>query len=308
MTNHQETPALKVLIGLLVGEGAKLTRAMRALVPNAQLLVFTEQPPPVGAVGGGAGFVAKAATVDILVEAIHYVHEGETPSVKSMPRLAFRPRPSSSGLGSDLRPRTTWPLANAGALEDDRGPNPGPSGGAAARSRPVVSRAEGHSIRSRSGQAGPIVVWMRGEHDISTDGQLRYTLARAIARENSGLVLDLSKVRLVSASTLGVILVARELLSRQSRSLTVRSPSASVRRIIAVCGLDDLFGPSLQEELGGAGKALGPWMVAPAAKAVGREPHTPSAPALVCLPGEVGHATHLAAPVTKEPERLAEIA
>ena len=61
---------------------------------------------PLGAVGGGAGFVAKAATVDILLEAIHNVREGEaSPSVKSMPGLAFRPRATSSGLGSDLRPR-----------------------------------------------------------------------------------------------------------------------------------------------------------------------------------------------------------
>ena len=99
------------------------------------------------------------------------------------------------------------------------------------------------------GKAGPIVVWMRGEHDISTDGALCQTLARAIALDNSGLVLDLGKVEFIGASTLGVIVAARELLGRQSRSLTVRSPSAFVRRIIAVCGLDNLLGPSTQEEL-----------------------------------------------------------
>ena len=90
---------------LLDGEGARLTEAIRALVPDAQVLVLTDQPLPVGAVGGGAGFVAKAATADILVEAIHYVHQGEAPSsVISTPRLAFQPRPSS-GLRSDLSPR-----------------------------------------------------------------------------------------------------------------------------------------------------------------------------------------------------------
>jgi response regulator RpfG family c-di-GMP phosphodiesterase/DNA-binding CsgD family transcriptional regulator len=90
----------------LDGEGAGLTEAIRALAPDAQVVVLTDQPLPVRAIGGGAGFVAKSATVDILVEAIHGAHEGEPPSsVISTPRSAFRPRPSSSGLGSDLRPR-----------------------------------------------------------------------------------------------------------------------------------------------------------------------------------------------------------
>jgi len=92
-------------LDLLDGEGARLTEAIRALVPDAQVLVLTDQALPVGAVGGGAGFVARTATVGTLVEAIHYVHEGEAPSsVISPPHLAFQPRPSS-GLGSDLSPR-----------------------------------------------------------------------------------------------------------------------------------------------------------------------------------------------------------
>jgi len=91
---------------LLDGEGARLTEAFRALAPDAHVLVLTDQPLTVGAVGGSAGFVAKTSTVDSLVGAIRYVHEGETPSyVISTPRLAFRPRPTTSGLGSDLRPR-----------------------------------------------------------------------------------------------------------------------------------------------------------------------------------------------------------
>jgi putative two-component system response regulator len=93
-------------VDLLDGEGARLTEAIRALVPDAQVLVLTDQPLPVGAVGGGAGFVPKTADLDRLVEAIHHVHEGEaTSAVISTPRLAFRPRPTISGLGSDLRPR-----------------------------------------------------------------------------------------------------------------------------------------------------------------------------------------------------------
>ncbi len=109
-------------------------------------------------------------------------------------------------------------------------------------------------------EAEPIVVWLRGEHDIATDAALCLTLARAIAPDSAGLVLDLSGVEFMGASTLGVIVRARELLRQWSASLTVRSPAAFVRRVISVCGLDDLLYGS--PEVAGAvtGEALGSWV------------------------------------------------
>jgi anti-anti-sigma factor len=94
-------------------------------------------------------------------------------------------------------------------------------------------------------EAEPIVVWLRGEHDIATDSALRRTLERAIAFNQSALVLDVAKVELMSASTLGVIVTARNFLRQRSRALTVRHPSPHVRRIIAICNLDYLFSPDL---------------------------------------------------------------
>jgi anti-anti-sigma factor len=128
------------------------------------------------------------------------------------------------------------------------------------------------------GNAGVVVVWLRGEHDISTDGALRLTLAGAIALDSAGLVLDLSAVKFMGASTLEVIVRAREFLRQQSASLTVRSPSAFVRRIVSVCGLDDLLGPSPEETGGAPGKALGPWAAGPATAPgdVQAAPSTPS--------------------------------
>ena len=109
----------------------------------------------------------------------------------------------------------------------------------------------------------PTVVWLQGEQDIATDGELRQVLARGIAANNAAIVVDLSEVELMSASTLGVIVKARVLLREQSRSLTVRYPSAFVRRIIGICGLEDLLGPSGQKNEGGAGDALGSWVAIP---------------------------------------------
>lgn len=109
----------------------------------------------------------------------------------------------------------------------------------------------------------PTVVWLRGEHDISTDGALIRTLAAAIALNDAPLVLDLSEVPLMSASTLGVIVAARKFLRPGSRSLTVRSPSAFVRRIISICSLDDLIGTGAEQPV--VGEAIGSWVTIPVA-------------------------------------------
>ena len=93
-------------------------------------------------------------------------------------------------------------------------------------------------------ETGPVVVWLRGEHDLSTDDALCATLARAIASDRASLVLDLSEVEFMAPSTLGVIVRAREFLRGRSLSLTVRSPSARARRAMDACRLNDLLGPA----------------------------------------------------------------
>ena len=65
--------------------------------------------------------------------------------------------------------------------------------------------------------AGPIVVWLQGDHDLSTDEALSRSLARAIALGGTGLVLDLSEVAFIAVSTLRVIVRAQPLLHHGSR-------------------------------------------------------------------------------------------
>ena len=73
-------------------------------------------------------------------------------------------------------------------------------------------------------ETGPTIIWLRGEQDIATDADLRRTLACAISLNNAAIVVDLSKVELMSVSTLGVIVAAWNDLRQQSRSLTMRAP------------------------------------------------------------------------------------
>jgi anti-anti-sigma factor len=66
----------------------------------------------------------------------------------------------------------------------------------------------------------------------------------------------LSEVEFMGASTVGVIVRAREFLHQRSRSLTVRLPSAFVRRVMDACNLNDLLGPSPELDGDVVGKAL----------------------------------------------------
>jgi anti-anti-sigma factor len=108
--------------------------------------------------------------------------------------------------------------------------------------------------------SGPIIVWLGGEHDISTDDALCATLASAIALDSAGLILDLSGVEFMAASTLGVIVWARTFLRQRARSLTVQAPSARAWRVINACNLNDLLGPSPEIEGDVAGEALDSWV------------------------------------------------
>jgi anti-anti-sigma factor len=120
------------------------------------------------------------------------------------------------------------------------------------------------SARPGGSEMGLIVVWLWGEHDLSTDSALCLTLARAIALDGAGLIVDLSGVEFMGASTLSIIVRARDFLLQRSASFTVRSPSAFARRVIRVCGLDDLLGLSPEMAAYVTGEALRSWVAVPA--------------------------------------------
>jgi anti-anti-sigma factor len=89
------------------------------------------------------------------------------------------------------------------------------------------------------------VVWLQGEHDVTTVAALSEAMARAIALDDSDLVIDLSGVEFMDAATIGVIVRARDFLAQRSRSMSLRSPSTCARRIIDVCDLADLLDADL---------------------------------------------------------------
>lgn len=89
----------------------------------------------------------------------------------------------------------------------------------------------------------PSIVRFQGEHDIATVQVLAAQLARVIASTESDLSIDLSGVTFMDASTVSVIVCARQFLASRDRALTLRSPGTAARRIIKICRLEELLDP-----------------------------------------------------------------
>jgi anti-anti-sigma factor len=84
------------------------------------------------------------------------------------------------------------------------------------------------------------VVWLRGEHDISTTTALSEVISQVLAAADADLILDLSEVLFMDASTVAVFARTQESLGARSRSLALRSPSRCANRVLELCGFRDL--------------------------------------------------------------------
>lgn len=85
------------------------------------------------------------------------------------------------------------------------------------------------------------IVWLRGEHDVSTSVADSEDLARAIALNDSNLIVDLSEVRFMDGSTIRTLIRAHAFLDARSRSLTLRSPSRCAALLIRLSGIEALI-------------------------------------------------------------------
>jgi anti-anti-sigma factor len=98
---------------------------------------------------------------------------------------------------------------------------------------------------SREGER--TVVWLEGECDIATLPVLAETLAWTMSLGDADLVVDLSRVTFIGAATINALVQSGNLLHGQSRTLTLRSPSRLVTRVLLVCGLTALLEPDRRD-------------------------------------------------------------
>lgn len=112
------------------------------------------------------------------------------------------------------------------------------------------------------------VVWVRGEHDIATKAPLVVAIARAAQGDDADLLVDLSEVTFMDASTVGAIVGSRNRLRSRSQSLEVRAPSPAARRVLELCGLAHLVHSSAEPvHPAGVAAALGTWVDIPTTRA-----------------------------------------
>jgi anti-sigma B factor antagonist len=88
---------------------------------------------------------------------------------------------------------------------------------------------------------GNAVVLLVGELDLTSAPLLRRTLNKLVASGYPQIVLDLAELSFVDSQGLAVLIVTNERLSRSGRSLILRSPSPSVRELLQLMGLGDIF-------------------------------------------------------------------
>jgi anti-anti-sigma factor len=84
------------------------------------------------------------------------------------------------------------------------------------------------------------VIDLQGEADISTRRPLSNVLCRVIALEDGDVVVDLTEATFIDSAIARALATAQQLLDRQGRILTVRTPSRLAARL-QVLGLADLI-------------------------------------------------------------------
>ncbi|MFF1546734.1 STAS domain-containing protein [Streptomyces sp. NPDC058291] len=89
--------------------------------------------------------------------------------------------------------------------------------------------------------AGRVVVAVRGELDLESTGRLEQALHGALGAAVGGVDLELDGVAFCDCSTLNVLLAARERGLREGRTVTVRTVSPAVERLLDLTGTRTLF-------------------------------------------------------------------
>lgn len=124
---------------------------------------------------------------------------------------------------------------------------------------PPVSVSRRGSV---GGDAERTVVWVRGELDIATKASVVIGIARAARRDDLPLLVDLSAVTFMDASTVGAIVGSRYRLRSRGQSLELRAPSPPALRVLELCGLSHLVEREPLHSTGSAA-ALATWVDVP---------------------------------------------
>ena len=94
-------------------------------------------------------------------------------------------------------------------------------------------------LRSRKAESATVVE-VGGEVELHSAGQLRDELVRAGSSDNPCVVVDLSRVTFIDSTGLGVLVGAFKSV-RERGALSLVCPQRSVRRVLEITGLTQVF-------------------------------------------------------------------
>jgi anti-sigma B factor antagonist len=94
-------------------------------------------------------------------------------------------------------------------------------------------------LRSRKAESATVVE-VGGEVELHSASQLRDELVRAGASDNPCVVVDLSRVTFIDSTGLGVLVGAFKSV-RERGALSLVCPQRSVRRVLEITGLTQVF-------------------------------------------------------------------
>ena len=93
----------------------------------------------------------------------------------------------------------------------------------------------------RNGEDGRAVIGLRGEIDAASAPELRAVAAGLIDEGHADVVLDLRDVAFMDSTGLGEFVTVMKQLQDRGGVLTLTAPTAHVRRMLAISGLDHLL-------------------------------------------------------------------
>jgi anti-anti-sigma factor len=109
---------------------------------------------------------------------------------------------------------------------------------------PPVARAVPASLATITvGRAGgrSRAVFVRGELDLCSRAQLSEVLSGLISIESADVIIDLADTTFVDTFTIRTFATFRDLLVRSGATMTIRSPSTAVKKMLTWFGLDDVI-------------------------------------------------------------------
>lgn len=117
---------------------------------------------------------------------------------------------------------------------------------------------------------GYTVVWVHGEHDLSTSVSLGAVIARVAELDNADVLVDLSEVTFMDASLVNALVRSQNELSTRGLFLHIRAPSPAALHTLRLCGVTSLV-PAVARVRSNSAPALRTWVEVPAQPDPARE-------------------------------------